>query len=272
LSQPADASFFRVLDHFKFTDGLVGHSLLAMAGFVSSLLIFVMVQLLGEDGWIFDGSWSFYVWQGSVLTYVMLMFFAGWREGSDPAFTMVPGTARNSIYILRLLVGVLMLIASGDWLLDASRLLREPASRRISGPKKRKPRLLFSYQMLTGVSDTSTGVLLIFAPGLTLRLMRLHVSPDSLPFLSYIGAFVLSVGIACLYGAYLATRAGSAPKLEVVWLLTGITRGLVAMFVVTKILTGTLEAGWISVAVCDGAFALLQAIGLSKGWLGDTAV
>ena len=32
-----------VLDHFKFTDGLVGHSLLAMAGFTSSLLIFVMV-------------------------------------------------------------------------------------------------------------------------------------------------------------------------------------------------------------------------------------
>ena len=41
-----------VLDHFKFTDGLVGHSLLAMAGFVSSLLIFVLVQLLGE----MDGS------------------------------------------------------------------------------------------------------------------------------------------------------------------------------------------------------------------------
>jgi cytochrome c oxidase cbb3-type subunit 1 len=39
-----------ILDHFKFTDGLVGHSLLAMAGFTSSLLIFVLVQLLGEGG------------------------------------------------------------------------------------------------------------------------------------------------------------------------------------------------------------------------------
>lgn len=28
-----------VLDHFKFTDGLVGHSFVAMAGFASSLLI-----------------------------------------------------------------------------------------------------------------------------------------------------------------------------------------------------------------------------------------
>lgn len=112
-----------VLDHFKFTDGLVGHSLMAMAGFASSLLIFVMVQLLGDDGWIFTRNWSFWVWHGSVLAYVLLMFFAGWREGSDSAFTAFPGTARNVIYTLRLLLGSLMLIASGDWLLDASRLL-----------------------------------------------------------------------------------------------------------------------------------------------------
>jgi cytochrome c oxidase cbb3-type subunit 1 len=115
-----------VLDHFKFTDGLVGHSLLAMAGFVSSLLIFVMVQLLGEDGWIFNGTWSFYVWQTSVLVYILLMFLAGWWEGADPGFAMVATEARNAIYLLRLLLGALMLAASTDWLIDASALLREP--------------------------------------------------------------------------------------------------------------------------------------------------
>jgi len=113
-----------VLDHFKFTDGLVAHSLLAMAGFVTSLLIFVMVQLLGEDGWIFNRTWSFYVWQLAVATYIPLMFFAGWREGSDPAFTIVPGLLRNSLYSLRLVLGVLMLVASADWLIDATFLLR----------------------------------------------------------------------------------------------------------------------------------------------------
>jgi cytochrome c oxidase cbb3-type subunit 1 len=116
-----------ILDHFKFTDGLVGHSLLSMAGFVTALLIFVMVQLLGEGGWIFNGTWSFYVWNLSVLAYVLLMSVAGWQEGSHPAFAIVPGTARNIIYALRLLVGVLMFIASADWLIDASKLLREPA-------------------------------------------------------------------------------------------------------------------------------------------------
>ncbi len=114
-----------VLDHFKFTDGLVGHSLLAMAGFVSSLLIFVLVELLGEDAWIFNGNWSFYVWHASVFTYVLIMFFAGWREGLDSAFSIVPGTLRNSIYAARLFLGVLIFLASLHWFIDSSKLLRE---------------------------------------------------------------------------------------------------------------------------------------------------
>jgi cytochrome c oxidase cbb3-type subunit I len=124
-----------VLDHFKFTDGLVGHSLLAMAGFVSSLLIFVMVQLLGDDGWIFNGTWSFYVWQASVLAYVLIMFYAGWREGSDPAFSIVPGVLRNTIYVLRLFLGMLILLASLDWFIDAFSLLKEIALSRLTEPQ-----------------------------------------------------------------------------------------------------------------------------------------
>jgi cytochrome c oxidase cbb3-type subunit 1 len=116
-----------ILDHFKFTDGLVGHSLLAMAGFVSSLLIFALIQLLGDGGWIFNTTWSFYLWQLSVLAYVALMFVAGWQEGSNPAFAMVPGLARNAIYTLRLLLGCCMFIASADWFIDCTKLLREPA-------------------------------------------------------------------------------------------------------------------------------------------------
>jgi len=132
-----------------------------------------------------------------------------------------------------------------------------------------KRQILFGYQLLTGLSDSATGMLLIFAPALTLRLMHLQVSPDALPFLSYIGAFVLSVGIACLYGGVLTMRAASAPKLEVVWLLTAITRGLVAIFIISQLLTGALETGWITVAISDGALALAQATGLLKGWLAD---
>jgi hypothetical protein len=132
-----------------------------------------------------------------------------------------------------------------------------------------KRRLLFAYQILTGLSDTSTGLLLIAAPVLTLRLMHLHAVADTLPFLSYIGAFVLSVGLACLYGALLITRPFFAAKLEVVWLLTAITRGTVAIFVISKVATGALEIGWVTVAISDGGLALLQVIGIARGWLSD---
>jgi len=117
-----------VLDHFKFTDGLVGHSFVAMAGFTSSLIIFVMVQLLGEGGWIFNRTRSFYAWQFCVIAYILLMTAAGWREGFDPAFTIAPGMARNALYVLRLVAGALMLLASLDWLVDASTLVREPVA------------------------------------------------------------------------------------------------------------------------------------------------
>lgn len=111
-----------VLDRFKFTDGLVGHSFVAMAGFTSSLIVLVSVQLLGEDGWIFNRRRSFWLWQFSVIAYIALMTIAGWIEGADPSFTIVPGAARNLIYALRLFTGVLMLAASLDWLRDSRTL------------------------------------------------------------------------------------------------------------------------------------------------------
>jgi cytochrome c oxidase cbb3-type subunit 1 len=113
-----------VLDHFKFTDGLVGHSLVAVAGFLTALLAVVMVQLLGDDGWILTRRWSFHMWNWSVLAYVLLMFGAGWIEGNDPAFTIVPGLTRNVLYTLRLVTGILMLVSSAEWLVSASSLVR----------------------------------------------------------------------------------------------------------------------------------------------------
>jgi len=130
---------------------------------------------------------------------------------------------------------------------------------------------LFAYQLLIGLSDTLTGALLIVAPEVTLQLMRLHAPADALPFLSFIGAFVLSVGLACLYGAYLAIRRVSPCRFEIVWLLTAMTRASVAIFVLTQVLTHTLQAGWLTVAATDGACVAIQAVGLRKGWVGNIA-
>jgi hypothetical protein len=111
----------------------------------------------------------------------------------------------------------------------------------------------------------------MIAPAFTLSLMRLHAPADAMLYLSFIGSFILSVGLSCLYGAWLMARRKSPCKLEVVWLLTAITRASVAIFVITQILTRTLEAGWLTVAITDGACVVFQAIGLRKGWLGNVA-
>jgi cytochrome c oxidase cbb3-type subunit 1 len=112
-----------VLDRAKFTDALVGHSLAAVAGFLSALLIFMMVELLGErDAWILNRAWSFHLWNWGVLAYVAVMSVAGWMEARDPAFTIVPGPARDTLYVIRLITGLMMLAASIEWLAAAFRL------------------------------------------------------------------------------------------------------------------------------------------------------
>ena len=131
--------------------------------------------------------------------------------------------------------------------------------------------ILLGYQLLIGLSDLWTGALLIFAPEFALRLMRLRAPADALPYLSFIGAFVRSTGLACLYGAFVIARRRNPCQLEMVWLLTAIPRASVAIFIVTQVLAHTLEAGWLSVALFDGACVLIQAIGLRKGWLANVA-
>lgn len=131
--------------------------------------------------------------------------------------------------------------------------------------------ILIAYQLLIGLSDTLTGALLMIAPQFTLGLMGLHAPANAMPYLSFIGSFVLSVGLSCLYGAYLMMRRGSPCRLEMVWLLTAITRASVAIFVIAQILAHTLEAGWLTVALSDGACVLIQTIGLRKGWLSHVA-
>ena len=124
-----------VLDHVKFTDALVEHSLLAVAGFLSAYVIFILVQVLGEeDAWILNRTWSFYAWNLGVLAYVIVIMIAGWIEGADPAFTIVPGTARNFIYIVRLLTGIVMFAGSVEWFIASLALTNKMTAVRIEVP------------------------------------------------------------------------------------------------------------------------------------------
>lgn len=126
---------------------------------------------------------------------------------------------------------------------------------------------LLAYQWVTGLSDTATGTLLYLAPVLTLRLLGLRVDGDPGPWISYIGAFVLAIGLSCLYGAYLVVQRAPAERLEVVWLLTAFTRSAVAIYLFKAVLIADLEPSWLSVAAFDGACVVVQAIGLRRDWI-----
>jgi hypothetical protein len=129
-------------------------------------------------------------------------------------------------------------------------------------------RWLIVYQFVAGLCDTSTGLLLIAAPAWTLGLMGLSVIPQPVAFVRYIGVFVLSVGLTYLWAA---ARWPLMPHAHIAWAaqwkITALIRSLVALFIVWQVVSGAVEPRWISVAFSDGAFALIQIIGLAKGWL-----
>jgi hypothetical protein len=127
---------------------------------------------------------------------------------------------------------------------------------------------LFLYQYAAGLCDASTGLLLIVAPGWTLRLMRIGAAPQPAVFASYIGVFVLAVGLTYLWVA-LGWPLSDETRLRWVmqWQISALIRTLVAVFIVWQVVSGGLESRWITVAASDGMFAAIQWFGLSFGWV-----
>jgi hypothetical protein len=127
------------------------------------------------------------------------------------------------------------------------------------------------YHYAAGLSDTLTGLLLLFAPAWTLHLMGVSQVPQPLFFASYVGVFVLCVGATYLWVP--ASRLTSLPRSacwRTQWLITALFRSLIAIFVFAEIAVGTMERGWIAVALTDGVFAAIQWMGLRRNWLALT--
>lgn len=127
--------------------------------------------------------------------------------------------------------------------------------------------MLLVYQWVTGAVDVCAGVLLYLAPATALRTMGMQAPTDVAPYVSYIGAFVLSVGLSCLYGAWLLRQEATQERLETVWLLTAFARSAVAIYVIKGVLAGELEAPWMAVAMFDGICVVVQGAGLRWKWL-----
>lgn len=118
------------------------------------------------------------------------------------------------------------------------------------------------WSFAVGSMDALAGLLLVVAPGLVLRLLGINPpSSDALVFLSWIGAFVMGVGLS--YGMALGNCRGRG---EAVWAFTALVRMLVAGFLVVSISRGVLESIWAVIALSDGVVAVVQIVILRKGW------
>lgn len=120
---------------------------------------------------------------------------------------------------------------------------------------------LKGWSVAVGAMDVVTGLLLIVAPGLVLGLLGIAAtSEDSLVFLSWIGVFVLAVGLSY------SLALGRCSRGETVWAFTALVRILVAVFIAIQIVEGSLLPAWAMVGISDGVVGLVQVLILQKGW------
>ncbi|MEO8617337.1 MAG: hypothetical protein ABI600_19550 [Luteolibacter sp.] len=122
-------------------------------------------------------------------------------------------------------------------------------------------KFLRNWSVAVGAMDAITGLLLIFFPGLVLGLLGIAPpAPDALVFLSWIGVFVMSIGLS--YGLVFGRRGRG----ETVWVFTSVVRAMVAVFLTFKILSGSMAGAWGLVGVSDAVVAVVQIVILRKGW------
>ena len=124
-------------ERLKFTNALVAHSHLAMAGLVTSLHVAILLNLDFGAGKLAGvaakvetpaslparrreeftlSDWSFWLWQTSCALHVTVLLWLGWNEGGDPSLLYVRGGLADWCYGLRFAAGGAMFVASLNWL------------------------------------------------------------------------------------------------------------------------------------------------------------
>ena len=124
-----------------------------------------------------------------------------------------------------------------------------------------KQQVVMGWSVAVGAMDAVTGLLLVVAPALVLKLLGIAApSPDALVFLSWMGVFVAGVGLS--YGFVV----GDPRRGPTVWMITSLVRILVGIFVLWRIADGSLVPLWAAVAVTDLVVAGGQLAMLRAGW------
>jgi cytochrome c oxidase cbb3-type subunit 1 len=114
------------LERWKFTNALVGHAHLAMAGMVTSfnVLVLVLVNPRREYTRLFAPRRAFLLWQSGCALFVVTMMCLGTIEGLSDGIAFRPAPLVSSLYAARWVAGAAMLFASAVWLRSAVRSWR----------------------------------------------------------------------------------------------------------------------------------------------------
>ncbi|OYV06751.1 MAG: hypothetical protein CFE26_04610, partial [Verrucomicrobiales bacterium VVV1] len=103
-----------VLDRMKFTNGLVAHAHLAMAGFTSSFGL-LLLTLLGGEKTSLSLSRGGWLWNSAVGLHVLVLMICGWLEGGSNSWIDGHTLWRETAFFIRLLCGLVMLGVAAFW-------------------------------------------------------------------------------------------------------------------------------------------------------------
>jgi len=106
-------------ERIKFTNALVGHAHMALAGCVTSFCMMILIELpiekqmktsLGRIG-------PFIIWNVSLALMIILLTWYGWIEGQNPWIEELGTPLRKFTYVVRSILGLGMVLSSGSWAL-----------------------------------------------------------------------------------------------------------------------------------------------------------
>lgn len=257
-------------ERLKFTNGLVAHAHIAMAGLVTSLN-FVILNELRPSRPVGGGV---RLWQTALAIQAVALMLLGWNEAEQAADLFRSETWTQALYGIRLASGVVMLGLSAAWFRSTwveglrvgvaaqrSRLPRMPDPS-CSNSSFSLTRVARGLALVAGLLDAATGLGLVFAPVLVLGLMGVSApGAEALVYLRWVGAFVAAVGASYL----IALVAGGGARLRNVLEFTIGFRVAAGLFSAVAIARGWLAPVWVSVPATDFALAVVQGWMLRKG-------
>ena len=106
-----------VLDHWKFTNALVAHVHIAMAGMITSFNILVLVVLNERTplSQAFASRTAFWSWQAGTAVHAVSLLFAGTLEALHPSWLFTGHPVMNLLYGIRFVAGAVMFAAALFW-------------------------------------------------------------------------------------------------------------------------------------------------------------